>query len=148
MLVLLWLTLMMTTCFKYGISLWRCFTFLISLYIQLVFGSSASITRLNLFFGCFLDGFRFFKGLAGIVCHAFEVFSRGYILTELEMTVVLFQLSLASILFSILLLCLCILWKPAVFDFINCVSFVHKYYRTSNEEEQSHFIITLKINQI
>ena len=33
------------------------------------------------------------------------------------------QLFLASILFSIVLLCLCILRKPAVFYFMNCVSF-------------------------
>ena len=36
---------------------------------------------------------------------------------------ILFQLSLASILFSIFLLCLCIVRKPAVFDFITCLSF-------------------------
>ena len=35
--------------------------------IELVFGLSASVARLNLFFGC-LDGSRFFKKPAGIVC--------------------------------------------------------------------------------
>ena len=35
----------------------------------------------------------------------------------------LFQLSLASILFIVFLLCLCIVRKPAVFDFITCLSF-------------------------
>ena len=35
---------------------------------------------------CFLDGSRFFKEPAGIVCHAFEAYSRGWcILLELEM---------------------------------------------------------------
>ena len=37
----------------------------------LVFGSSTPITRLNLFFVCFIDGSRFFKKTTGIVCHAF-----------------------------------------------------------------------------
>ena len=35
----------------------------------------------------------------------------------------LFQLPLASILFSVLLLCLCIVKKPEVFDFITRLSF-------------------------
>ena len=35
----------------------------------------------------------------------------------------LFQLSLAWILFSIFLLCLCIVKKPAVFDFVTCLGF-------------------------
>ena len=35
----------------------------------------------------------------------------------------LFQLSLARILFSIFLLCLCIVKKPAVFDFVTCLGF-------------------------
>ena len=35
----------------------------------------------------------------------------------------LFQLFLASILFSVFLLCPCIVRKPAVFDFITCLSF-------------------------
>ena len=34
---------------------------------------------------CFLDGSRFFKEPAGISCYAFEAFSRGCILLELEM---------------------------------------------------------------
>ena len=34
-----------------------------------LFGSSISVTRLNLFFVYFLDGYRFFKEPAGIVCH-------------------------------------------------------------------------------
>ena len=38
---------------------------------------STYVTRLNLFFLCFLDGFRFFKEPAGIVYHAFKAFSRG-----------------------------------------------------------------------
>ena len=53
--------------------------------IELVFGFSASVTRLNLFFGCFLDSSRFFKEPAGIVCYAFEAFSRSCILLELKM---------------------------------------------------------------
>ena len=44
---------------------------------ELVFSSSTSVTRLNLFFVCFMDGSHFFKEPAGIVCHAFEAFSRG-----------------------------------------------------------------------
>ena len=39
---------------------------------ELAFGSSTSVTRLNLFYACFLDGSRFFKEPVGIVCHAFE----------------------------------------------------------------------------
>ena len=50
---------------------------------KLVFGSSASATRLNMFYVCFLDGPHFFKEPAGIVCHAFEAYSRVYILLEL-----------------------------------------------------------------
>ena len=38
---------------------------------QLVFGWSTSVTRINLFFICFIDGSRFFKEPAGIACHAF-----------------------------------------------------------------------------
>ena len=34
-------------------------------------------------FGCFIDGSRFFKEPAEIVCHDFEAFSRGCILSEL-----------------------------------------------------------------
>ena len=52
---------------------------------ELVFGLSASVSRLNLFFGYFLVSFRFFKEPAGIACYAFEVFSRGCVLLELEM---------------------------------------------------------------
>ena len=54
--------------------------------IQLVFGTSAAVTRRNLFFGCFLDGSRVFKESAGIACHAFKTFSRGWILLELEIS--------------------------------------------------------------
>ena len=43
---------------------------------ELLFGSSTSVTRINLVFGCFLDGFCFFKEPAGIICHDFEAFSR------------------------------------------------------------------------
>ena len=57
---------------------------------ELVFGSSTSVTRLNLFFVCFIDGSRFFKEPAGIVCHAFEAFSRGCILSELKITIFFF----------------------------------------------------------
>ena len=53
---------------------------------QLIFGSSTSVTKLNLFF----DGSHVFKEPAGIVCHAFEVFSRGYILIELKIIIVFF----------------------------------------------------------
>ena len=52
--------------------------------IELVFGLLASVARLNLLIGC-LDGSRFFKKPAGIVCHAFEAFSRVCILLKLEM---------------------------------------------------------------
>ena len=40
-----------------------------------VFGSSTSVTRLNLFFVCFIDGSRLFNEAAGIICYAFEAFS-------------------------------------------------------------------------
>ena len=43
--------------------------------IKLVFDLPCSVTRLNLFVGCFLDDSCFFKEPAGIVCHAFEAFS-------------------------------------------------------------------------
>ena len=43
--------------------------------IELVFGSSTSVTILNLFFRCFLDGFRFFKEPGKIVCHDLETFN-------------------------------------------------------------------------
>ena len=42
-----------------------------------------------MFFGCFLDGSRTFKEPAGPLCHAFEAFSRGCILLELEMITLL-----------------------------------------------------------
>ena len=38
---------------------------LLGFTIELVFGSVTSVTRLNLFFGCFLDGSHFFKEPAG-----------------------------------------------------------------------------------
>ena len=44
------------------------------------------LLNLICFFVCFLDGFRFFKEPAGIVCHPFEAFSRGRILLKSEMT--------------------------------------------------------------
>ena len=53
---------------------------LLGFTMQLVFGSSTPVTRLNLFFGRSLDGSRFFKS-----CYAFEAFSRGCILLEIEM---------------------------------------------------------------
>ena len=63
--------------------------------IELVFGTSTSVTRLNLFFRCFSDSSRFFKESAGIVRHAFEAFSRGCILLiELKM------ISFLSIIFN------------------------------------------------
>lgn len=43
-----------------------------------------SVTRLILFFVCFLDGSLFFEKLAEIVCYAFESFIRGCILLEVE----------------------------------------------------------------
>ena len=46
-------------------------------------GSSTSGTILNLFSVCFIDGSHFFKKSAGRICHAFEVFGRGCILSEL-----------------------------------------------------------------
>ena len=51
---------------------------------ELVFGSSTSVTRLNLFLYVFLDGSRFFKEPAGIACYTFEAvsMSRGGILQE------------------------------------------------------------------
>ena len=51
---------------------------------KLVFGSSTSVTRLNLFFGYFVIGSHFFKKPAGIVCIAFETFSKRCILLALE----------------------------------------------------------------
>ena len=53
--------------------------------MSVVFSSPTSVIPLNLFFGCFLDGFCFLKEPAGTVCHGFEAFSRGCILLELEM---------------------------------------------------------------
>ena len=58
---------------------------LLGLTKELVFGSSTSVNRLNLFLCVFLDGSRFFKEPAGIDCYAFEAFSRGFILLEYEM---------------------------------------------------------------
>ena len=52
---------------------------------ELVFGTSTSVTRPNLFFVCFLDGCCFFKEPAEIVCYAFKAFSKGWILLELGM---------------------------------------------------------------
>ena len=57
---------------------------------ELDFGSSTSVTRLNLFFVCFTDSFRFFKEPLGIFCHAFEAFSRDCILLELKIIIVFF----------------------------------------------------------
>ena len=57
---------------------------LLNITIELVFGSTTYVTKPNLFFGCFLDGSRFFKEPAGIVCHAFEAISRGSIFLEFE----------------------------------------------------------------
>ena len=50
---------------------------------ELVFGSSTSVTILNSFFVCFIDGSRFFKAPEGLVSHTFEAFSKGCILSEL-----------------------------------------------------------------
>ena len=44
---------------------------------ELDFGLSASVSRLNLFFGYLLVSSRFFKEPAGIACYAFDAFSRG-----------------------------------------------------------------------
>ena len=57
---------------------------------ELVFGSPASVTSLNLLFVCFIDSSRFFKEPAGIVCYAFEAFSRGCILLELKIVIIFF----------------------------------------------------------
>ena len=73
-----WLALMMKIyVLSFGISLWSSFTLLVSLTSQFL--------ALQLVFVCFLDGSRFFKEPAGIACYAFEAFSRGCILLELEM---------------------------------------------------------------
>ena len=72
----LWLTLMII-CFKFGMSLWSCFTFSVSVL--------TTVTRHNMLFLCFWDGSRFFKGPAGIVFQAFEAFRWVCILLELEM---------------------------------------------------------------
>ena len=45
---------------------------------ELVFCSSTSVTRLNLFFVCLLDASGFFKEPVRIVCHAFEAFYQRY----------------------------------------------------------------------
>ena len=67
-------------CFKYWNFTMKLFH-LLGFTKELVFGSLTSVTRLNLF----LDGSRFFKEPpARIACHAFEVYSRGCILLELE----------------------------------------------------------------
>ena len=52
---------------------------------ELVFGSSTSVTRLNLSLCVFLGISHFFKESAGTACYAFETFSRGCILSEKEM---------------------------------------------------------------
>ena len=41
---------------------------------ELFFGFSTSVTRLNMFFVCFIDGSHFFKEPGRIVCDAFETF--------------------------------------------------------------------------
>ena len=51
---------------------------------ELVFAGQLLLLDL-ICFCMFLDGSRFFKESTGIVCHAFEAFSRGCILLELEM---------------------------------------------------------------
>ena len=62
----------------------------------------------------------------------------------------LLQLSLASILFSIFLLCLCIVRKPAVFDFISCLGFCEEIivaYRRRTEPFHSSFENVLKLTK-
>ena len=66
-------------CFKFG-NFAINFFHLLGYTKDLAFGSSTSVTRFNLFFVCFVS--RFFKEPSGIVCHTFEVFSRGWILLE------------------------------------------------------------------
>ena len=61
------------------------FFHLLGFTVELGFGSLTSVTTHNLFFEFFLDNFRFFEELAGIVCYDFEAFSRGCILFNLEM---------------------------------------------------------------
>ena len=76
-------------CFKFGKLTVKLFH-LLSFTKKLVSGSSASVTRLNLFFVRFIDGSSFFKEAARIICHAFEAFSRGCILLELKVIIVFF----------------------------------------------------------
>ena len=62
----------------------------------------------------------------------------------------LLQLSLASILFSIFLLCLCIVRKPAVFDFITSLSFCKEIiveYRRRAEPFYCSFENVLKLTK-
>ena len=55
---------------------------MVLLYLQLVFGFSASLTRLQFVFKIFL---RYFKEPARIVCVFFGAFSGGLILLDLKM---------------------------------------------------------------
>ena len=83
-LIFFWLALMITICFKIWSFTMNLFH-LLGFTKELVFGSSTSVTRLNLSFCVFLDRSHFFKEPSGIACYAFETFSRGCILSEKEM---------------------------------------------------------------
>ena len=66
-------------CFKFWNFTMKLFH-LLGFTIELVFGSSSSVTRLNLFFGCLLDGSHFFKEPAGIVCHFLHIIFKLFFL--------------------------------------------------------------------
>ena len=71
-------------CFKFGILLWSCFTFLFSLYSYIIFYTLYSLYYIlllgfALFLTYLLDGSHFFKESAGIICLEFEAFSGGFI---------------------------------------------------------------------
>ena len=72
--------------------------------------------------------------------HWFSLLIRkSFLSSALTKCGILSNLSLASLFFSIFLLCFCILRKPAIFDFITNISYYYKY--------QSHFIVILKMYQ-
>ena len=119
---------------------------------ELVFGLSASVTRLNLFFVYFLDGSHFFKvqlfsyyKLLFIVtefAHLLRMFSSFYprflnllirsndiplVLTSINQEIFFDQSQFVSVVFLVFSVvfscCLCILRNTAVFGFITCVRF-------------------------
>ena len=148
-----WLALMITIylCFKIWNFTMKLFH-LLGFTKELVFGLSASVTRLNLFFVYFLDGSHFFKvqlfsyyKLLFIVtefAHLLRMFSSFYprflnllirsndiplVLTSINQEIFFDQSQFVSVVFLVFSIvfscCLCILRNTAVFGFITCVRF-------------------------